>query len=152
MEKIHYSSKSNIWETPQEFFDMLDKEFAFTIDVCATKETAKCKRYYTPIDNGLEQIWQGRCWMNPPYGREIIKWMEKAYKSAISKQATVVCLVPARTDTVWWQKYASKGDIWFIPKRLKFKGGQSSAPFPSAIIVFRPSVLTYNKQFNCGLT
>ena len=74
--------------------------------------------------------------MNPPYGREIMSWMEKAYTSS-RYGATVVCLVPARTDTAWWHTYAMKGEITFLRGRLKFGGHKNSAPFPSAVVVFR---------------
>lgn len=140
--KVHGPSKNNEYETPQAFFEMLNREFAFELDVCATAENAKCKKYFS--ENGLEKIWRGRCWMNPPYGKEIVKWLKKAYESALDG-CLVVCLIPARTDTKWWQTYVTKGDVWFIPGRLNFGNSKSSAPFPSAVVVFRPSVLTYNK-------
>jgi len=78
--------------------------------------------------------------MNPPYGREIGKWVKKAYESAQSG-ATVVCLVPARTDTAWWHDYCAKGEIRFVRGRLKFGGSKNSAPFPSAVVIFRPATL-----------
>lgn len=135
-----------MWETPQSFFDRLNAEFCFTLDVCATKDNAKCDRFFTKSCDGLFQDWTGRCWMNPPYGREIGKWMKKAYESALNG-ALVVCLVPARTDTSWWHNYAMRGEIQFIRGRLKFGGSKNSAPFPSAVVVFRPSVVgLYNNS------
>jgi site-specific DNA-methyltransferase (adenine-specific) len=133
------------WGTPQEFYDDLDAEFGFTLDVAANVDNAKCERYFTPEVDGLAQDW-GRevCWMNPPYGRAIKLWMQKAYESSRSG-ATVVCLVPARTDTAWWWDYAMQGEIRFIRGRLKFTGGSKTnplshnAPFPVAVVVFRPS-------------
>jgi hypothetical protein len=86
--------------------------------------------------DGLQQKWKGVCWMNPPYGKEIKKWMKKAYESSL-EGATVVCLVPSRTDTKWWHEYAMKGEIEFIKGRLKFGGSKNSAPFPSAVVVFK---------------
>lgn len=83
------------WETPQDFFDRLNDEFHFTLDVCATYETAKCKYYYTPEQDGLKQQWGGICWMNPPYGRETGKWLEKAYKESLNGN-TIVCLIPLK--------------------------------------------------------
>jgi site-specific DNA-methyltransferase (adenine-specific) len=83
--------------------------------------------------------------MNPPYGREIGKWMKKAVEEW-KRGNTVVCLVPARTDTAWWHDYAIKGEIRFIRGRLKFGGGKSSAPFPSAIVIFRPGLI-YRQPF-----
>lgn len=133
-----FSSNSSEWETPQDFFHNLDREFCFNLDVCATKENAKCEHYFTPEQDGLSQEWQGTCWMNPPYGREIGKWMEKAVKSMLGGGVTVVCLVPARTDTAWWHTwvmpYAS--EIRFIKGRLTFNG-KAPAPFPSAIVIYR---------------
>lgn len=131
---VHFSSKTDLWSTPQDFFDELNKEFGFTLDVCATHDNAKCQTYYTIDQDGLAQEWEGVCWMNPPYGREIGKWMEKAYESSLNG-ATVVCLVPARTDTKWWHEYVMKGDIRFLRGRLKFGNSKNSAPFPSAVVV-----------------
>lgn len=125
-----------MWATPQKFFQDLDAEFHFTLDVCATTDNAKCPAYFTEEQDGLAQEWQGVCWMNPPYGREIIHWMRKAYESSLTG-ATVVCLVPARTDTRWWHDYATKGEIRFIRGRLKFGDSKNSAPFPSAVVVFK---------------
>ena len=119
-------------------FDELDKEFDFTLDPCATDENAKCNRYFTKEEDGLKQDWgQERVFMNPPYGRTITRWMEKAYEASLMG-ATVVCLPPARTDTKWWHEYAMKGEIHLIKGRLKFGGAKNSAPFPSAVVVFRP--------------
>ena len=135
---IHFSSKSNEWATPQWLFDSLNREFHFTLDPCSTDENAKCSRHYTLAENGLSQDWSEEVvFMNPPYGREITFWMEKAFLSG-KQGATVVCLVPARTDTAWWHSYAIHGEIRFLKGRLKFGDATSSAPFPSAIIIFRP--------------
>lgn len=136
MNKGMYTSNSCEWETPVDFFGKLDSEFGFDLDVCATPENAKCARYYTKEDDGLEKEWTGVCWMNPPYGREIGEWMKKAYASAQSG-ATVVCLVPARTDTGWWHDYAMRGEVRFVRGRLKFNGLNCNAPFPSAVVIFR---------------
>ena len=133
---VHFTSETDAWETPQSFFRSLDEEFRFDLDVCATEKNAKCARYFTPEQDGLKQKWAGRCWMNPPYGRTIDLWMAKAHQSA-REGAVVVCLVPARTDTAWWHDFAMKGEIRFIRGRLKFGGHCNSAPFPSAIVIFR---------------
>ena len=133
---VMFSSKTPEWETPQELFDSLNKIYGFKLDVCATPENAKCARYFTKEQDGLAQKWEGVCWMNPPYGREIGKWVKKAYETA-TQGGVVVCLLPARTDTAWWHDYAMKGDITFLRGRLKFGGSKNSAPFPSATVVFR---------------
>ena len=125
------------WETPQFLFDGLNAEFGFEVDVCATVENAKCKRYFTPEDDGLVQEWKGTCWMNPPYGRVIGRWIQKAFEASLGG-ALVVCLVPARTDTRWWHKYAMRGEIRYLRGRLRFGNSDNSAPFPSAIVIFRP--------------
>ena len=135
---VHFSSVSVEWPTPQGLFDELNEEFKFTLDPCATHGNAKCKRYFTEEDDGLSQNWgQETVFMNPPYGRGIKDWMKKAYESS-RNGATVVCLVPARTDTKWFHDHAVKGEVVFIKGRLKFGEAKNSAPFPSAIIIFRP--------------
>ena len=136
---VHFSSATDLWATPSEFFARLDKIYHFETDVCATAENAKCPRFFTKEDDGLSQEWTGICWMNPPYGRQIGAWMRKAYESSIDG-ATVVCLVPARTDTAWWHDFAMKGDIEFIRGRLRFGGHKNPAPFPSALVVFKGDV------------
>lgn len=131
-----FSSTSDTWATPQDLFDLLDREFHFSLDVCALPNNAKCSRYFTPEEDGLKQKWTGVCWMNPPYGRQIADWIKKAFESSRSG-ATVVCLIPSRTDTKWWHTYVMRGEIRFIRGRVQFVGGTSSAPFPSAVVVFR---------------
>ena len=126
------------WPTPQWFFDLLDREFHFGLDPCSTHANAKCTRHFTLAEDGLAQDWQAHTvFMNPPYGRDIKFWMRKAFESARAG-ATVVCLVPARTDTQWWHEFAMKGEVRFLKGRLKFGTAQNSAPFPSAIVIFRP--------------
>ncbi len=133
------SSKRMDWATPQDLFQKLDSEFNFTLDVCATKDNAKCTRYITPKQNALAVSWgTNTCFMNPPYGREIGKWMEKAHQES-QLGAMVVCLVPARTDTGWWHRHSMCGEIRFLKGRIKFVGAKHCAPFPSAIIIFRPA-------------
>ena len=136
MNSVHYKSLTPLWETPVNLFKKLDDEFHFTLDVCALKTNAKCRRFFSPEEDGLKQPWKGVCWMNPPYGREIGKWMEKAFSES-EKGALVVCLVPARPDTEWWHKFALRGEIRFLRGRLKFGKAKSGAPFPSAVIIFR---------------
>lgn len=138
-----YSSDSEHWATPHEFFDRLAQEFGgFSLDPCATTATAKCTKFYTEADDGLAQIWTGNVFMNPPYGRKIGAWMRKAYESAQIDGATVVCLIPARVDTSWWHEYAMRAaEIRFVKGRISFGDG-GPAPFPSAVVVFRPGETT----------
>lgn len=136
---VAMSSKTDEWSTPQDLFDLLDSEFGFTLDVCATPENAKCDEFFTREDDGLSQDWTGTCWMNPPYGSEIGQWVEKAHSAATSG-TTVVCLVPARTDTGWWWDHARYGEVRFLRGRLRFGGSDTGAPFPSAVVIFgRPA-------------
>jgi phage N-6-adenine-methyltransferase len=134
------SSNYSDWATPQDLFDELNLEFDFDLDVCASAQNHKCEKYFTEKENGLDQEWRGNCWMNPPYGRTIGFWMKKAYLESL-RGATVVCLIPSRTDTAWWHDYAMKGEIRFLKGRVKFlhpsQPKPQSAPFPSAIVIFR---------------
>lgn len=140
--KVHYSSESNEWETPDELFSKLDRFFQFTLDAAATEKNAKCKNYYTIETDGLSKHWSGETvWLNPPYGREISKWIKKAYEESQLPYTTVVMLIPARTDTSYWHEYVTKAShIHYIRGRIKFKnsakGGNNPAPFPSAVVVF----------------
>lgn len=137
---VHFSSKKSDWETPQYLFDPLDREFQFNRDVCATGENAKCIMYHSESANSLIQHWFGVCWMNPPYGRGIGKWVKKAYESTSNAGGSImVCLLPARTDTKWFHKYVMRAaEVRFIKGRVKFVGAESGAPFPSMVVVFRP--------------
>jgi phage N-6-adenine-methyltransferase len=138
---VHFSSASDEWATPPDFFAKCAEEFgSFDLDVCASAENYKAPRFFTKEHDGLTQDWRGRVWMNPPYGRTIATWMRKAYESA-QAGALVVCLVPSRTDTAWWHDYAAKGEVRFIRGRLKFGGHHNSAPFPSALVIFHPRIM-----------
>lgn len=132
-------NRTDIWATPQDFFDKLNAVFNFDLDVCALPENAKCELFFSPEQNGLKQEWTGTCWMNPPYGREIIDWVEKAAYTA-EQGHTVVALVPVRTDARWFQDYCLGREIHFIRGRLKFGGSSSNAPFGCCVVVFRPSL------------
>lgn len=131
------SNKTNVWATPEKLFQELNDEFNFTLDPCCTIENARCEKFFTEIEDGLIQDWSNDIvFMNPPYGRQIIHWMRKAYKESL-RGATVVCLVFSKTETQWWHRYAMKGEIRFIEGRLKFGGSINNAPFGSAIVIFR---------------
>ncbi len=141
---VMFSSKDMTWETPQEFFNEVNKEFNFNLDVCATDSTAKCDKYFTPEIDGLTKSWRGVCWMNPPYGREIRDWVRKAHAEALSGN-TIVALLPARTDTRWFHNYIyGFFEIRFIKGRLKFGNAKNSAPFPSMLVIFKDG---YNEEF-----
>lgn len=133
---VHFSSKSEEWSTPDDFFRELDAIFSFDLDVAASSLNFKCERYFTIEDDALSQRWTGNTiWMNPPYGRKLPLFMRKAYEESLNG-ATVVALVPARCDTDWWHRWARKGQIIFMKGRLRFGDSPHSAPFPSAIVIF----------------
>jgi site-specific DNA-methyltransferase (adenine-specific) len=147
---LHFSSMSNEWETPDVFYNKLNDEFNFTLDPCSSINNHKCEKYYTIEDNGLEKNWSNEIvFMNPPYGREIGAWIKKAYEEYTNNGVTVVCLIPARTDTIYWHQYIFNvaTEIRFLKGRLKFElngapivsgnGKSSPAPFPSAVIVYK---------------
>ena len=114
----------------------MDAEFHFDVDVCATDENAKCKKYYTMQDDGLSKSWIGAVWCNPPYGRAIGQWVRKAFVEA-ANGSTVVMLLPARTDTKWFHEYIyGRAEIRFVRGRIKFGGSKNAAPFPSMIVIF----------------
>lgn len=132
-----FSSKRPDWATPADLFTRLDAEFHFTLDVCARADNAKCPRFFSPEVDGLRQRWAPeRCWMNPPYGRGMEAWIEKAwYESA--RGALVVALVPARTEMGWFhENVLGKAEIRFIRGRLRFVGSPYNAPFPSMLVIW----------------
>lgn len=125
------------WETPQWLFDELDSEFCFTLDAAASRHSAKCRGYFSKVVDGLNQDWYETVWVNPPYGRAVGKWVEKAYKEW-KKGCTVVMLLAARTDTKWFHKYIYNiAEVRFIKGRLKFGGAKNSAPFPSMVVIWK---------------
>lgn len=137
-----FSSRTDLWATPQYFFDELDREFHFTLDLCALPENAKCEKFYTPVDDGLSQDWSGNVvFCNPPYGNAISSWVRKCYEESRKPNTTVVMLIPARTDTSYFHDYIyHKAEIRFVRGRLKFVGGgvvNNPAPFPSMVVIFR---------------
>lgn len=133
-----FSSNTNEWATPKAFFEALDAEFHFTLDPCATSENAKCENFYTIEDDGLTQKWGGqRVFCNPPYGREIGKWVKKCYEESKNCEV-VVMLIPARTDTAYFHDYiyGKAKEIRFIRGRLHFNESAAGAPFPSMVVIF----------------
>jgi hypothetical protein len=124
---VHFSSMRLDWQTPVDVYDKLDREFGFDFDPCPPN----------PKFDGLQIAWGVSNFVNPPYGREIGKWVAKAY-AEWQKGKGVVMLIPSRTDTIWWHEYVMKADeIRFVKGRIKFGGALTGAPFPSAVVVFR---------------
>lgn len=134
---LMFSSKTGEWATPQDFFDKLNNEFKFQLDVCADENNHKCARFFTKEQDGLLQEWGGaRVWCNPPYGRGVEEWVKKCSKCDLA-----VMLLPARTDTKWFHEYIyGKAEIRFVRGRLKFGNQENSAPFPSMVVVFRKEI------------
>ena len=140
LNKSLYQSNNQCWETPHNLFAQLNKEFCFTLDAAADDTNHKCVIYYTKEDDSLKKNWIGVVWLNPPYGRELKDWISKARSESI-KGATVVCLVPVRSDTRWWHNDVMKSsEIRLLTRRLTFHGGTNKAPFPACIVVFRPNI------------
>lgn len=134
-----FSSRTDLWSTPQDFFDNLNKEFDFTLDPCATPLNAKCKKYYTIQEDGLLQNWGGEIvFCNPPYGRYIADWVKKCYTESLKPNTQVVMLIPARTDTSYFHEYIyhRAKEIRFLRGRLKFGDCKNAAPFPSMVVIF----------------
>lgn len=167
MTDVVFSSKNMAWGTPQDLYDRLDSRYDFTLDAAASDTNHKCeatfpidgdwetitwKGYFTKEDDGLVQSWKGhRVFCNPPYGRELGKWVKKAYDEFKNNKVLVVMLIPARTDTAYWHDYIfDNAKVVFIRGRIHFvdDAGESanSAPFPSAVVVFDPhdkSIIPY---------
>ena len=138
-QRVYHKSTRLEVATPQDVFAAYDAEFHFTLDVCATAANAKCARYFSPAEDGLTQDWgDDVCWMNPLYGRQIGQWMAKAYRSSLAG-ATVVALVPSRTDTAWWHAWVlEKADVRWRKGRIQFVGEKDPAGFPSVAVIYRP--------------
>ena len=134
-----FTSTTDLWNTPQAFFDELNAEFHFTLDPCANDDNHKCDKYYTEQQDGLLQDWGGQIvFCNPPYGRAIGAWVKKCYEESRKPNTLVVMLIPARTDTSYFHDYIyHKAELRFIRGRLHFNEAPQGAPFPSMVVVFR---------------
>ena len=128
-----FKSNNQEWETPDDLFLRLNKQFSFTRDVCASVENTKCKEFWSEEDSCLDKAWDGINWMNPPY-KNMKQFIEKAYNER--NNAITVCLIPARTNTRWWHDWCMKGHVYFICGRPKFKGCVHGLPQPLALVVF----------------
>jgi phage N-6-adenine-methyltransferase len=149
---VHFSSRSNDWQTPPWLFSLLNEEFYFDLDAAASDANHLCPRYYTEQQDALVQEWgkdAKSVWTNPPYGRIIPRFVKHAHEQTLKYPLlTVTMLIPARTDTKWWHNHCAKGEVRFIKGRLKFINPalpsfradgdfkMSPAPFPSAIVIF----------------
>lgn len=148
MNRILFSSKTEDWATPPGLFRQLNEEFDFNLDPCASLENHVCEKYFTKEDDGISKNWGGyNVFCNPPYGRQINRWVKKCYEESKKDNTIVVMLIPARTDTKWFHDYIyHRAEIRFIRGRLKFGDSKNSAPFPSMIVIFRSA--EYNRKAN----
>lgn len=130
------------WETPPDLFDKVEAAVGpFDLDPCSPDKPGSVRSAirFTAADDGLSREWRGRVFVNPPYGRELRRWVAKAAEAA-EQGALVVGLIPARTDTHWWHDFVAwRATIFFLRGRLAFGDGTQSAPFPSAITVWGAS-------------
>lgn len=133
-----FESTSTEYETPDYLFEPLKIEFDIILDVCATRKNTKCKLFFTKVEDAFSKEWHeyGNCWMNPPWGKELKKWVRKAYEES-RKGITVVCLLPVRSNTNWWHDYCLKGEIRFLKGEIKFKGMERGLWLPCAIVIFK---------------
>ena len=135
--ELRFKSATNEWSTPDDLWKPLDDEFGFTLDVCSTHENAKCVNHYTLAEDGLAQPWSGVCWMNPPYGAQLARWVKKCYEESRCG-ALVVGLIPVRSNTSYWHNYAMKGEIRFVRGYPKFGNAKQGLKAPLAVVVWRP--------------
>jgi phage N-6-adenine-methyltransferase len=144
------TSNDDTWTTPKDKFQQWDSEFNFVLDAAALSTSALCDNWYGPdhpdaeFRDALTRDWfkdskGGTIWLNPPYGRSIGRWMEKAHSEA-KLGATVVCLAPSRTDTKWFHDYCIMHEVRYLRGRLKFGGAKTAAPFPSALVIMKPKI------------
>lgn len=143
-DKVSKSLESVVWGTPKEIFNPIDKEFGFTLDVCAIEANSKCSKFFSPEQNGLNQSWSNEvCWCNPPYGKEVVRWCKKALSESYNG-ATTVLLIPCKTNTNWWHDYVIPyAEVRFIRGRIAFlypDGTQSKQqlPWPLAFVIYKP--------------
>lgn len=143
MTSVHFASDRMTWATPDSFFAALDAVHRFDLDAAADADNAKCPEFFSKDGNcGLASSWAGRrVFCNPPYGREIGHWIDKAIAEAAQAQL-IVMLVPARTDTAWWHRAIRTARVQFLRGRLRFKGAPSCAPFPSALLYWNAFEVT----------
>lgn len=141
--KGKFASAKQDWETPKEFFDPLNNEFHFTLDAAASENNAKVSNFLTEKENGLVTSWGNNIvWLNPPYGEgkgSIKDWVKKAYLESTTG-ATVVMLIPARTNTNWFHDYCLKyAEVRFVRGRVKFGGATHGLPQPLCLVIFKPN-------------
>ena len=147
-----FASIKQDWTTPKSLFNKLNEEFKFEWDLAADAQNALCEKFYSKENNGLNQKWDGVCWLNPPYGdktSKMVNWIKKAYESTVDNpNLTVVMLIPARSNTRWFANYVAKSyECRFIIGRPKFGDSTHGLPQPLLLVIFKKSKLP--TKFSC---
>lgn len=146
-------SKSIEYSTPLDIVNPLIKEFDLHTDVCASAQNHKLSHYWTKEEDAFRKEWKGNCWMNPPFSKNLSKWVKKACSDAEKFGGTKVCLIPVRSNTKWWAAVAPKAEIRFINGEVNFNNEERGLWLPMCIMLFgekvkhgRFSILHYRKQ------
>lgn len=143
-DKIEYS-------TPQKLYDFINKEFNFEIDVCASESNKKCNKYFNVKMDGLKQNWTGKCWMNPPFNKELKKWVIKAKQESEKHKSIICCLIPVRSNTNWWKECCESSEIRFIIGEVNFNELERGLWLPMCLMIFgtenkgKFSIINYRK-------
>jgi phage N-6-adenine-methyltransferase len=138
-----FTVTSTDYYTPPEFFSKLNEEFHFDLDPCTSKSNPLgIKNFFTKEDDGLSKSWEGfTTYINPPFGRIMLKWIKKAIEESDKPNAkTIVMLLPARVNTNWFHDLLynkPRIEIKFIKGRLNF-GGKHKMPFPNMVVIINP--------------
>lgn len=139
--KFHkkFLSKSHVWKTPKYLFDIIDKEFNIDLDPCTTNNNLNCEYHFTEKEDGLKQDWKGlTAYINPPYGKDLQKWVKKAYEEWQKGSTVIMLLQTTRTNTKWFHKYINnKAEIRFLDHRIKFDGAEDYIPTPYMFVIWK---------------
>jgi site-specific DNA-methyltransferase (adenine-specific) len=138
IDKNAFKSKSGEYETPNEIVEPLKKEFDLELDVCATRENTKCEFFFTKEDDAFSKEWNKNFWMNPPFSKDLKKWVQRAYKQSLKHKVIGVLILPVRSNTNWWHKYIidTKAEVRFLKGETKFVGHKRGLWLPFAIVIF----------------
>ena len=131
-----FNSKAIEYSTPVKLFKPLQEEFDLKIDVCASDKNYKCNTYWTKEDNSLIKDWIGNCWMNPPFSRELNKWVKKLHNDTKKFGGTKVCLIPVRSNTKWWNEIIQDAECRFIIGEVNFNDEPRGLWLPMCILIF----------------
>ncbi len=132
----NFKSEKIVYSTPIKLFNVINQEFNFGLDVCALPENAKCPKYFTPEQDGLTQDWKGVCWMNPPFNNALKKWVIKARDESIKHKSLICCLIPVRSNTIWWKNVCKDAEIRFIIGEVNFNDLERGLWLPMCLMIF----------------